>query len=70
MLAATTSSVTSHTPPSAATRNAGATCHWLAPSSPHGPPSASHDRTASTISQPDGTTAHAAAARPRDTRAP
>ena len=35
---ATTSRLTSHTPPTEASRSAGGTCHWLAPSSPHGPP--------------------------------
>ncbi|MBD2830224.1 hypothetical protein ID875_25180 [Streptomyces globisporus] len=58
---ATTSRLTSHTPPTEASRRAGPTSHWLAPRSPHGPPSPSQDRTSSIISQPEGTTSTAAA---------
>ena len=38
-------------------------CHWLAPSSAHGPPSACQDRISSTTSQALGTTTSAASAR-------
>jgi hypothetical protein len=61
---ATISRLTSHTPPTEASRSAGGTCHWLAPRSPHGPPKYSQDRTSSTISQPEGTSTSAAAHRP------
>ncbi|GDY40370.1 hypothetical protein SANT12839_012520 [Streptomyces antimycoticus] len=58
----------SHTPPTEASRSAGATCHWLAPSSPHGPPRYSQERTSSAISQADGSTTSAAATRPEPGR--
>ncbi|CAM5372294.1 hypothetical protein SNARM312S_08014 [Streptomyces narbonensis] len=63
---ATTSRDTSHTPPTEASRSAAGTSHWLAPSSPHGPPKPSQDRTSSISSQPEGTASRAAAARAGD----
>ena len=53
-LTATTRKLSSHTPPTEASRSAGSTCHWLDPSRPHGPPSPCQERTSSITSQPDG----------------
>ncbi len=60
---ATTRKLSSHTPPTEASRNAGSTCHWVEPSSPQGPPNPCQERTSSTISQPEGSTSSAAAPR-------
>ena len=47
VLTSTTRKLTSHTPPTEASRSAGATCHWLAPSSPQGPPRHCQERASS-----------------------
>ena len=60
VLAATRAKLTSHTPPTEASASIAGCCHWLAPSSAHGPPSACHDRIHSTSSQKLGTTTRAA----------
>ncbi len=67
---ATTRKLGSHTPPTDASLSAASTCHWLAPSTPHGPPSPCQERISSIVSQPDGTTRSAAATRPPDGEPP
>ncbi len=67
---ATTRKLGSHTPPTDASRSAASTCHWLAPSTPHGPPSPCHERISSIVSHPDGTTSSAAATRRPDGEPP
>ena len=64
VLAATRAKLTSHTPPTDASASIAGCCHWLAPSSAHGPPSACQDRIHSTSSQKLGTTTSAARLRP------
>jgi hypothetical protein len=63
VLAATIAKLTSHTPPTAASPSTAGCCHWLTPSSAHGPPSACQDRIHSITSHQLGTTSSAAAAR-------
>ncbi|CAM5313992.1 hypothetical protein SPURM210S_00977 [Streptomyces purpurascens] len=65
-LTATSRKLSSHTPPTEASRSAGSTCHWLEPSMPQGPPRPCQERTSSTASQPDGRTTSAAAIRRRE----
>jgi hypothetical protein len=60
--------LTSHTPPTAASPSTAGCCHWLAPSSAHGPPRACQERIHSISSQKLGTTASAASPRPAVTR--
>src|SRR6266508_2554503 len=59
-LTATSSRLTAHTPPTAATPSSGGAFHWLAPSSPHGPPSPSQERTASPATNALGSSTSAA----------
>ena len=63
MFATTSANVTSQTPPTAARARIAGCCHWLAPSTAHGPPMACQDRIHSVTSQALGTSATAAAAR-------
>src|SRR5918992_1232191 len=62
-LTAASRKLSPHTPPRAATASSGGLFHWLAPSSPQGPPSPSQDRTASPATRALGTSARAAASR-------
>ena len=67
-LVATIRQLTSQTPPSEAGASNAGTCHWLAPSNPHGPPSADQDRIASINTHPAGMTSNPAANRRPDGR--
>ena len=49
--AATSTKLTSHTPPTEARASTAGCCHWLAPSTAHGPPSACQERIHSVTSQ-------------------
>ena len=51
VLAATMAKLTSHTPPTAASPSTTGCCHWLAPSSAHGPPNPCQERIHSITSQ-------------------
>src|SRR5487761_1305892 len=51
VFAATIAKLTSHTPPMAASASTAGCCHWLAPRTAHGPPSACQDRIHSVTSQ-------------------
>ena len=51
VLAATMAKLTSHTPPTAASASTAGCCHWLAPSSAHGPPNPCQERIHSITSQ-------------------
>ena len=62
-LAMTSAKLISHTPPTAASASTAGCCHWLAPNTAQGPPSACQDRSHSVSSQQDGTTTSAASAR-------
>ena len=61
--AATSTKLTSQTPPTAASASTAGCRHWLAPSTAHGPPRACHDRSHSPSSQQLGTTISAPRAR-------
>ena len=61
--AITSAMLISHTPPTAASARTAGCCHWLAPKTAHGPPSACQDRSHSLSSQQLGTTTRAASAR-------
>jgi hypothetical protein len=63
-LTATSRNPTAQTPPRAATASRAGAFHWLAPSSPQGPPSWSQDRRASPATNALGTSTRAAASRP------
>src|SRR5829696_1204082 len=63
-LTATSRNPTAQTPPRAATDSSAGAFHWLAPSSPQGPPRPSQDRTASPTTNAAGTSTRAAASRP------
>ncbi len=63
-LAATSTPLTSQTPPSAATESRRRSFHWLVPSTAQVPPRSCHDRTYSPATQAAGTTIRAAAIRP------
>src|SRR6266545_6039292 len=63
-LTAASRKLTAQTPPRAATARVGGWFHWLAPSSPHGPPNPSQERTASPTTRTLGSSASAAASRP------
>jgi hypothetical protein len=63
-LTATSRKPTAQTPPRAATASSAGAFHWLAPSSPQGPPSASQDRRASPATNALGTSTRATASRP------
>src|SRR4029453_10700769 len=71
---ATSRKLTPQTPPMAATDSSAGAFHWLAPSSPQGPPSPSQDRSASATTNALGTSTRARASRPGvgpvDNRAP
>lgn len=69
VLTATTRKLTSQTPPSEADASVAGWFHCDAPSTAHGPPSRSHDRTASARTQSDGRTA-TAASEPRPVSSP
>src|SRR5918994_1418097 len=56
--------LTPHPPPRAATDSSAGAFHWLAPSSPQGPPSPSQERSASPTTNALGTTTRTAASRP------
>ena len=62
-LTATSRKLSPQTPPRAATDNSAGAFHWLAPSSPQGPPSASQERSASPATNALGTSTIAAASR-------
>ncbi len=62
-LAATSTQLTSQTPPTEARASTAGCCHWLAPSTAQGPPSACQERSHSPSSQQLGTTTSAARAR-------
>ena len=55
VLAATSANVTSQTPPTAARARTAGCCHWLTPSTAHGPPKPCQDRSHSVVSQALGT---------------
>src|SRR6202035_3598212 len=59
----TSAKLISQTPPTAASASTAGCCHWLAPNTAHGPPSACQDRSHSVSSQQLGTTTRAASAR-------
>src|SRR5215218_7556855 len=63
-LTATSRNPIAQTPPRAATDSRAGAFHWLAPSSPQGPPRPSQDRTASPATNAAGTSTRAAASRP------
>src|SRR5829696_7555363 len=63
-LTATSRKLTPQTPPRAATDSSAGAFHWLAPSSPQGPPSPSQDRSASAPTNALGTSTRARASRP------
>src|SRR5829696_5542944 len=62
-LTATSRKLSPQTPPTAATDNSAGAFHWLAPSSPQGPPSPSQERSASVATNALGTSTIAAASR-------
>src|ERR687896_1895763 len=62
-LTATSRKLSPQTPPSAATDSSAGAFHWLAPSSPQGPPSPSQERSASPATNALGTSTRAAASR-------
>src|SRR5580693_313521 len=62
-LASTSAKLISHTPPTAASASTAGCCHWLAPNTAHGPPSACQDLSHSVSSQQLGTTTSAASPR-------
>ncbi len=62
-LASRRTKLISQTPPTAASASTAGCCHWLAPNTAHGPPSACQDRSHSVSSQQLGTTTSAASAR-------
>lgn len=63
VLAAATAALTSQIPPVEASPRIAGCCHWVAPSSAHGPPSASQERAYSVVTQTAGTTSSASSAR-------
>src|SRR5215207_8706452 len=63
-LTATSRKLSPQIPPRAATASRAGAFHWLAPSSPQGPPSPSQERSASPTTNALGTSARAAASRP------
>src|SRR5215218_4713464 len=63
-LTATSRNPSPQTPPRAATDSRAGAFHWLAPSSPQGPPRPSQDRTASPATNAAGTSTSAATNRP------
>ena len=63
MFAATSAKLTSQIPPVAASASTAGCCHWLAPSTAHGPPRACQDRIHSLTSHQLGSTTTAASAR-------
>src|SRR5215211_1458059 len=62
-LTATSRKLTPQTPPRAATDSSAGAFHWLAPSSPQGPPSPSQERSTSPTTNALGTSTSAAASR-------
>jgi hypothetical protein len=51
VLTAATAKLTSHTPPIAASDSTSGCCHWVVPSSAHGPANPCQERIHSTTSQ-------------------
>src|SRR6266540_3962630 len=63
-LTATSRKPTAQTPPTEASASTAGWFHWLAPSSPQGPPNPCHERTYSPATQALGTSSNAASTRP------